>query len=107
MDKVRWGIMSTAEIGAAKVIPAMQKSVYCDIQALASRSLEKAKTLAARLKILEAGHLFDFGRLCAYKLKLLLREKIEELLKALSDEEALEEVPLIARDIINRLKFHE
>lgn len=39
--------------------------------------------------------------------KLLLREKIEELLKALSDEEALEEVPLIARDILNRLKFHE
>ena len=51
MDKVRWGIMSTAEIGAAKVIPAMQKSVYCDIQALASRSLEKAKALAAKLKI--------------------------------------------------------
>ena len=43
--------MSTAEIGAAKVIPAMQKSVYCDIQALASRSLEKAKALAAKLKI--------------------------------------------------------
>ena len=51
MDKVRWGIMSTAEIGATKVIPAMQKGALCDIQALASRSLEKAKALAAKLKI--------------------------------------------------------
>ena len=51
MDKVRWGIMSTAEIGAAKVIPAMQNSSHCDIRALASRSPEKAKALAAKLKI--------------------------------------------------------
>jgi predicted dehydrogenase len=51
MDKVRWGIMSTAAIGAAKVIPAMQNSSYCDIQALASRSLETAEALAAKLKI--------------------------------------------------------
>ena len=51
MDKVRWGIISTAEIGAAKVIPAMQNSAYCDIQALASRSLETAKAVAAGLKI--------------------------------------------------------
>jgi len=51
MDKVRWGIMSTAGIGAARVIPAMQNSTYCDIQALASRSLETAEALAAKLKI--------------------------------------------------------
>ena len=51
MDKVRWGIMSTAGIGAARVIPAMQNSTYCDIQALASRSLETADALAAKLKI--------------------------------------------------------
>lgn len=51
MDKVRWGIMSTAEIGAKKVIPAMQNSTHCDIQALASLSLEKAKALATKLKI--------------------------------------------------------
>jgi len=35
MDKVRWGIMSTADIGATKVIPAMQKGAHCDIQAIA------------------------------------------------------------------------
>jgi len=51
MDKVRWGIMSTADIGATKVIPAMQKSTHCDIQAIASLSLEKAKALATKLKI--------------------------------------------------------
>jgi predicted dehydrogenase len=51
MDKVRWGIISTANIGATKVIPAMQKGEYCDIQAVASSSLEKAKALAAELNI--------------------------------------------------------
>jgi len=51
MDKVRWGIMSTADIGATKVIPAMQKGTHCDIQAIASLSLEKAKALATKLKI--------------------------------------------------------
>ena len=43
MDKVRWGIMSTADIGTVKVIPAMQNSTHCDIQAIASRSIEKAE----------------------------------------------------------------
>ena len=51
MDKVRWGIMSTAEIGAVKVIPAMQKGDHCDIRGIASRSLDKAKELAAKLNI--------------------------------------------------------
>ena len=51
MDKVKWGIMSTANIGATKVIPAMQNGTHCDIQALASLSLEKAKALALKLKI--------------------------------------------------------
>ncbi len=51
MKKVRWGIMSTAKIGTKQVIPAMQKSKYCDIQAVASHSMDKAKTLAADLKI--------------------------------------------------------
>jgi predicted dehydrogenase len=51
MEKVKWGIMSTADIGAVKVIPAMQQGTLCDIQAIASRSLEKAKHLAAKLNI--------------------------------------------------------
>ncbi len=28
MDKVKWGIMSTANIGATKVIPAMQNGTH-------------------------------------------------------------------------------
>jgi predicted dehydrogenase len=51
MDKVRWGVMSTANIGATKVIPAMQNSAHCHIQALASLSLGKAKALASKLGI--------------------------------------------------------
>jgi len=51
MEKVRWGIMSTADIGATKVIPAMQKGSLCDIRGMASRSLEKAKELASKLNI--------------------------------------------------------
>ncbi len=53
MDKIRWGIISTANIGAKKVIPAMQQGQYCDIQAVASSSLEKAKKLALELNIPE------------------------------------------------------
>ncbi len=38
MKKVRWGILSTAKIGIEKVIPAMQRSDYCDITAIASQT---------------------------------------------------------------------
>jgi predicted dehydrogenase len=54
MKKVRWGILSTANIGVKKVIPAMQSSQYCDIVAIASRHLEKAKNAANRLGIPQA-----------------------------------------------------
>ena len=54
MEKIKWGIISTADIGAKKVIPAMQKGDYCDIQAVASGSLEKAQALATQLNIPDA-----------------------------------------------------
>jgi predicted dehydrogenase len=54
MSKVRWGILSTARIGTAKVIPAMQAGANCDIVAIASRSLERAQATAARLGIAKA-----------------------------------------------------
>jgi len=41
-DNVRWGVLSTADIGVAKVIPAMQRSTVGAITAIASRDLEKA-----------------------------------------------------------------
>ncbi len=51
MDKVRWGVLSTANIGISKVIPAMQKGKYIEFNALASRDLEKGKAVAAQLGI--------------------------------------------------------
>jgi predicted dehydrogenase len=53
-NKVRWGIVSTAKIGTQKVIPAMQKSQHCQIEAIASRSLESAQESARQLGIPKA-----------------------------------------------------
>jgi predicted dehydrogenase len=53
-DKVRWGILSTANIALKKVIPAMQRSSWCDITAIASRDLRKAKAAADELQIPKA-----------------------------------------------------
>lgn len=49
MSKVRWGVLSTADIGVRKVIPAMQRGSYCDMLAIASRNLESAQKTAAAL----------------------------------------------------------
>jgi predicted dehydrogenase len=53
-DKVRWGILSTANIAVKKVIPAMQQSPWCEIAAIASRDLTKAREAAEELNIPEA-----------------------------------------------------
>jgi len=50
-EKVRWGILGTAHIARAKVIPAMQRSPWCEIAAIASRDLAKAKATASELNI--------------------------------------------------------
>jgi predicted dehydrogenase len=50
-NKVRWGILSTANIGVATVIPAMQQGEWCEIAAIASRDLSKAKQIAEKLAI--------------------------------------------------------
>ena len=52
--KIRWGVLSTAQIGTEEVIPAMQQGTYCDITAIASRSLERAQAAASRLGISKA-----------------------------------------------------
>lgn len=52
--KVRWGILGTAKIAMTKVIPAMQRSEWCEIVAIASRDLSKAKAAAAELNIPKA-----------------------------------------------------
>ncbi len=53
-DKVRWGILGTAKIALTKVTPAMQRSEWCEIVAIASRDLSKAKAAAAELNIPKA-----------------------------------------------------
>lgn len=49
MSKVRWGVLSTANIGVQKVIPAMQRGSYCDMVGIASRDLERAQATASKL----------------------------------------------------------
>lgn len=49
--KLRWGIISTANIGVAKVIPGMLKSKDFEVRAIASRSLPAAKKWAKKLGI--------------------------------------------------------
>jgi predicted dehydrogenase len=54
MRKVRWGIISTANIGVAKVVPAMLRGPHIEIVAIASRDLAKAQAAAAKLGIPKA-----------------------------------------------------
>jgi len=49
--KVKWGVISTANIGVEKVLPAMQLGKLTSIMAIASRNLAKAKETAQALRI--------------------------------------------------------
>src|SRR5450755_1309137 len=49
--KIRWGVLSTANIGLKKVIPGMQQGQYSSITAIASRDLAKAQEAASALGI--------------------------------------------------------
>ena len=51
MSTVRWGILSTANIGMAKVTPAIQQGHNCEVVAIASRSADSAASAAAQLGI--------------------------------------------------------
>jgi predicted dehydrogenase len=54
MEKIRWGVLSTARIGTKTVIPAMQLGEYSKVTAIASRQLEKAQAQASKLGIKKA-----------------------------------------------------
>lgn len=54
MKKVRWGVLGTANIATGKVLPAMQQGSYCEISAIASRTLEKAQADTTQLSIPKA-----------------------------------------------------
>jgi len=49
MGAVRWGILSTADIGMRKVTPEIQRGGNCEVVAIASRDLERARAAARRL----------------------------------------------------------
>jgi predicted dehydrogenase len=48
---IRWGILSTANIADKRVVPAMQKAHNATVQAVASRSLDRAQDFADRHSI--------------------------------------------------------
>ena len=54
MEKVRWGIISTANIGLARVLPGMLQSEICEIAAMSSRDINKARAAADKLGIPKA-----------------------------------------------------
>ncbi len=51
MAKIRFGVIGSARIAVNTVIPALQISKYCEVTALASRQLEKAREAAEKLHI--------------------------------------------------------
>ena len=59
MEKVVWGVLSTARIGVDLVLPAMRGSPLIDLRAIASRSLEKAQRTALALDIPRAYGSYD------------------------------------------------
>ena len=52
--KVSWGVLSTAKIGTAQVLPAMQQGQISQVRGIASRSLESARKAADGLGIEKA-----------------------------------------------------
>ena len=51
MTRVRWGVLSTADIGMSKVTPAIQKAGNAEVVAIASRNLARARAAADSLGI--------------------------------------------------------
>jgi predicted dehydrogenase len=62
-NKVRWGIVSTANIGVQKVIPGMLKSPHSEVVALASRDLARAHTALSHLGL--RGHARAYAPMAA------------------------------------------
>lgn len=54
IKKISWGVLSTSKFAARATIPAIQKSKYSEVRAIASRDKERAAKLAAQLGIPKA-----------------------------------------------------
>jgi predicted dehydrogenase len=59
MGTVRWGILSTADIGMTKVTPAIQRAENSEVVAIASRDQDRAVVAAAQLGIPAAYGSYD------------------------------------------------
>jgi predicted dehydrogenase len=53
-NKLRWGVLSTANIGLMKVLPAMQQGQHTTVTAIASRDIVRARKAASALGIEKA-----------------------------------------------------
>lgn len=53
MTKVKWGVLSTANIGVTQLIPAIERAINAEVIAIASRG-EKAHAVASELNIAKA-----------------------------------------------------
>ena len=51
IGKIRWGVLGAANIAIKKVIPAMQRGEFCEVAAIASRNLERARRATRDLNI--------------------------------------------------------
>ena len=54
MAKLRWGILGTSNFARNKMIPALKTCEYADVSAIASRSQDKARAVAAHFNIARA-----------------------------------------------------
>jgi predicted dehydrogenase len=54
MTKIRWGVLGVARIATEKVIPAMQRGELCEVTAIASRDVQRARAAAPGLGIAKA-----------------------------------------------------
>lgn len=59
INKLRWGVLGTAHIAVAKVIPAMQHGGRSEVTAIASRDLSRAEAVAKELGIAKAYGSYD------------------------------------------------
>src|SRR3954447_7839423 len=59
MNKIRWGVLSTAKIGREKVIPATQRSELGTVVAIASRDPSRASEVAKQRGIERAYASYD------------------------------------------------
>lgn len=68
MQKIKWGVMGTADIARGATIPAMLQAESCKLYAIAGRSLEKARRFQA---------VFGFEKACGSYDELLADPEVE------------------------------